>query len=269
MITIGVDAHKREHVAVVLDEAGRELDRWRGPNSVEGWMKMLGWASSLHGIRRWGVEGAWNYGRGLSQHLVGAGEEVYEVNPRWTAEVRKRSRRRGKSDRLDAQAVAEFVWREGSDLPAVLEEGQTAVLDLLVSEREDLLAEATRLRNRIHQLLLQVDPEYKAHLPKLNSEAGLHALQRYTASGDELPEQRAAAVRRLAQRLRLVTEQAKELARRIRSLARQDFEPLTRLCGINLLTAGALAGILGPPTSRRFSNDAQLAAYCISSIGVV
>src|SRR5215207_3793202 len=70
-----------------------------------------------------------------------------------------------------------------------------------------------------------------------------------------------AAVRRVAQRLRLATGQAKELARRIRSLARRDFEPLTHLCGIDLLTAGALAGILGPPTSRRFSNDAQLAAY--------
>jgi transposase len=72
--------------------------------------------------------------------------------------VRKRSRKRAKSDRLDARAVAEFVWREGSALPTVVEEDETAVLDLLVSEREDLLAEATRLRNRIHQLLLQVDP---------------------------------------------------------------------------------------------------------------
>jgi transposase len=261
MITIGVDAHKQVHVAVVLDEAGRELDRWQGPNSAEGWLKMLGWASSLGSTRRWGVEGAWNYGRGLAQHLVEAGEEVYEVNPRWTAEERKRSRKRGKSDRLDALAVAELVWREGSDLPVVVEEDQTAVLDLLVSEREDLLAEATRLRNRIHQLLLQIDPEYKAHLPKLNSEAGLRALERYTASGNESREERAAAVRRLARRLCLATGQAKELARRIRSLARQDFEPLTRLCGINLLTAGALAGILGPATSGRFSNDAQLAAY--------
>jgi transposase len=261
MITIGVDAHKREHVAVILDEAGRELDRWRGPNSAEGWLNMLGWASNLGSVRRWGVEGAWNYGRGLSQHLVGAGEEVYEIKPRWTAEVRKRLRKRGKSDRLDARAVAELVWREGSDLPAVVEEDETAVLDLLVSEREDLLAEATRLRNRIHQLLLQLDPEYKAHLPKLNSEAGLRALEGYAASGNEPREQRAAAIRRLARRLRLATEQAEELARRIRSLARKGFHPLTRLCGINLLTAGALAGILGPPTSRRFSNDAQLAAY--------
>jgi hypothetical protein len=52
MITIGVDAHKWEYVAVVLDEAGRELDRWRGPNSAEGWLKMLLWASKLGSICR-------------------------------------------------------------------------------------------------------------------------------------------------------------------------------------------------------------------------
>jgi hypothetical protein len=31
MLSIGVDAHKRLHVAVPLDEAGRIVDRWRGP----------------------------------------------------------------------------------------------------------------------------------------------------------------------------------------------------------------------------------------------
>ena len=37
------------------------------------------------------------------------------------------------------------------------------------------------------------------------------------------------------------------------------FSPLTPLCGGNLLTAGALAGIPGP--GHRFATDAQLAAY--------
>jgi hypothetical protein len=32
MITIGVDAHKRAHVAVAIDEGGRELAHWRGTN---------------------------------------------------------------------------------------------------------------------------------------------------------------------------------------------------------------------------------------------
>ena len=32
MITIGVDAHKRVHVALALDAAGREVSDWRGMN---------------------------------------------------------------------------------------------------------------------------------------------------------------------------------------------------------------------------------------------
>src|SRR4029453_11695625 len=41
--------------------------------------------------------------------------------------------------------------------------------------------------------------------------------------------------------------------------AQAGFVALTRLCGVSLLTAGALAGLLGP--GRRFATDAQLAAY--------
>jgi transposase len=45
----------------------------------------------------------------------------------------------------------------------------------------------------------------------------------------------------------------------IRQRAQARFALLTGLCGVSLLTAGALAGILGP--GRRFRTDAQLAAY--------
>ena len=37
MLTIGVDAHTRVHAAGALDDAGREVGRWRGPNSPDGW----------------------------------------------------------------------------------------------------------------------------------------------------------------------------------------------------------------------------------------
>lgn len=260
MLTIGVDAHKRVHMAVAIDAAGREVARWRGPNSPPGWQQVAQWGSELGGPCRWGVEGAWNYGRGLAQYLVAAGGEVYEVNPRLTADGRKRARRVDKSDRLDARAVALVVWREESALPQVPADDETGVLDLLVTEREGALAEATRLRNQIHQLLLQLDPEYKAHLPGLQSKAGLRALETYTAGeAGPLPQARAAAVRRLALRLRLALEQVAELTRQIGAQTQARFAPLARICGVSLLTAGALAGILGP--GRRFTGDAQLAAY--------
>jgi len=240
MITIGVDAHKRIHVAVALNDAGQAVDHWRGPNNPEGWHGLAAWAQAAGAERRWGVEGAGNYGRGLAQHLVALGETVYDINPRWTAKERGRARSTSKTDRLDARAVVLLVWREEGPLPRVAAEDETAVLDLLTTEREDALAEATRLRNQLHQLLLQLDPEYRTHLPHLQSKAGLRAVEDYTTASTSLVQQeRAATVRRLARRLRLAVEQAEEVGERIKTRAQAGFPPLTTLCGVNLLTAGA------------------------------
>jgi transposase len=260
MITIGVDAHKAVHQALALDDAGTILGSWRGANAPEHWHQLLEWAKTLPGPRQWGVEGAWNYGRGLAQFLLAQHERVFEVNPRWTAERRRRARKAGKSDRLDAHAVAKLVREEGSTLPRVAAEDETAVLDLLVTEREGMLAEATRLRNQLHQLLLQVDPDYKSHLPSLTSAAGLQAVKTYIlVTSLPLQKQRVAAIHRLAQRLELATVQAAELEQEICALAEAHYLLLTHVKGIGLYTAGALAGILGP--GQRFRSEAHLAAY--------
>src|SRR5687767_14902169 len=109
MITVGVDAHKQVHMAVALDTQGRTLGNWRGPNSPAGWHELQQWAQSFAGEQQWGIEGAWNYGRGLAQYLVAAGATVYDINPRWTAERRRSARKRDKSDAHDAQAIAKLV----------------------------------------------------------------------------------------------------------------------------------------------------------------
>ncbi len=274
MVTIGVDAHKHVHQALALDGTGTVLGVWRGANRPTDWQQLLTWTGTFPGPRQWGIEGAWHLGRGLAQFLVAQGETVYEVNPRWTAERRRGARTRGKSDRLDAHAVAKFVRDEAVTLPRITAEDATVVLDLLVTEREAALAEATRLRNQVHHLLLQVDPEYKAHLPRLTSAAGVRAVVTYAcASSNVLLQQRAAAIRRLAQRLELVLEQATALEQEICGLAQAHYQPLTHLKGVHLLTAGALAGILGP--GQRFTSEAQLAAYAgvapleASSAGIV
>jgi transposase len=260
MITLGVDAHKVMHVAVAVDEAGHELGEWSGTNSKKGWRSVLAWSESFGSERQWGIEGAWNYGRGLAQLLVTSGETVYEINTRWTALGRRRAKKLDKTDRLDARAVARFVRGEAPALPVVYADDDTAVLDLLCAEREALLVEAGRLRNQLHALLMQVDPEYGVHLPKLDSVAGIKATTNYPLpKADGLQRRRAAGVRRLAARMSLTLLHAEELEGQIEELAALRFTPLTQLCGISLLTAGTLAGILGP--GRRFNTDAQLAAY--------
>ena len=259
MLTIGVDAHKRLHVAVAVDEAGRVVAQWQGASSPEGWGAVTEWARALGEHRHWGIEGAGSYGRGLARHLVALGEVVYEVNSRLTAAGRRGARRSGKSDALDAAAIARAVLREGDALPRIQAAEEPVILDLLVAEREAAQAEATRLRNQLHALLHQLDPHYRREIPSLVTTAGLAALGQYqTGSPLALDQARAAAVRRLGQRLRLAIEQAAELARQIEQRAEARFSPLTRVYGVKGLTAGALAGILG---QRRFASEAQLAAY--------
>jgi transposase len=182
------------------------------------------------------------------------------VNARWTARGRRQARSGSKSDARDAQAIALLVWRESAALPRVAGEDATAVLDVLVTQRESALAEATRLRNQAHQLLLQSEPTYRQRLPALTTEAGIAALEGYQAVGPgALQEVRAATIRMLGQRLRLAVVQAEELKRQIEARAEAGFSPLTQLKGIKTLTAGALAGLLGP--GQRFRSDAELALY--------
>jgi transposase len=260
MITIGVDAHKGRHVAVAVDEGGQVCGQWAGANSPEGWSAAQSWGAGLGAQRRWGLEGAWNYGRGLAQHLIAAGERVHEVNTRWTAQERRRARNRSKSDARAAQAIALYVWREGAQLPPVTAEDAAAVLEVLVTQRAAAVTEATRLRNQAHQLLLQCDPAYRTHLPALTTEAGIAALENYQApQPGALAQARAHAVRLLGQRLRQAVSQAQELQAQIAARARGGFSPLIRLKGIGALSAGMLAAILGP--GRRFRTAADLALY--------
>ena len=195
MITLGVDAHKAIHVAVAVDVAGRELGEWRGPNTPDAWASLTRWAAAFGPDCWWGIEGAWGNGRGLAQHLVSQGSTVFEISPHWTSRLRRNNRRQGKSDRLDARAVARCVREEAPDLPLVHPEDESAILDLLSTERDAPIAEATRLRNQIHALLTQIDPEYEQRLPTLTSAAGLRALVSYT-SPEQMPIQqhRAACV---------------------------------------------------------------------------
>lgn len=261
MLTIGVDAHKRTHVAVAVDDLGREQARQSVANTPAGWQTLVDWGHALDGTCQWGIEGAWHYGRGLAQTLVGAGDRVVEVNPRLTAGERRGGRERGKTDRLDARSVARVVARDGRDLPVVPAEDGTSVLAVWTQERAQLQREATRLRNEAHQLLSHLDPGYQGAEASLTTARAVQALVDYSAPAvdDVLAQARAAALRRLGTRLQLVMTQLAELTCNLQAVGRQSLGPLCEVYGIGPLTAAELAGHLGP--GQRFATDARLAKH--------
>ena len=261
MVTLGVDAHKQMHVAVAVDELGRPLGQWEGPNTPEAWQEALAWASEWES-RQWGIEGTGNYGRGLAQHLVAEGETVFEVNPRLTAQSRRRARNQDKSDRLDAQAVARVVLREGTGLPRVIAEdqaGEARLLDALCRERKQITAQRIRMRSQLHHALFQLDPQYKRAFPRLTQLKTVEALVSYAPdAATPLQCAQAAAVRHLAQMLRIEAVRHRELTRQIEAIAKAAYPALIELPGVGPLTAGMLAGIMG---THAFRSDTQLAAY--------
>jgi transposase len=246
---------------VAVDGLGREVAHWRGPNAPAGWQELIQWGQALGTERQWGIEGAWQYGRCLAQALVAGGDPVVDVNPRLTAGERRGSREREKSDRLDARSVARVTAREAAVLPAVPAEDGTSVLALWTQERAQVQREATRLRNEAHQLLTQLDPDYQTRLGDLTTgDAGsVLATYQHPAPADVLGQARAAAVRRLGERLRLASEHLAVVTRQLEAVGRAHLADLDEIYGVGPLTAAELAGCLGP--GQRFATDAQLARH--------
>ena len=159
--------------------------------------------------------------------------------PRLSHQERARSRRPGKSNPGDALAIARVTLREPA-LPPVRTAGPTRELRLLVEAREDAVAEATRVRNRVHADLLVLAPGYAA------TAANLVALRHRRAVGRllrGLPGVHAGLARdRLARLGRLMAE-ARELEARIAGLV--GGHPLLSLPGAGALTAARLIGEAG------------------------
>src|SRR2546427_9872540 len=156
MIVIGVDVHKESLTAVAVDEAGRAL----AESTASAPRDLLSWASSLPGERSWAVEDCRQLTRALERALLAAGESLVRVPPKLMAPQRRAGRPRGKSDPIDALAVARAALREPRlDHPRPGEQ-RLRELKLLVDHRDDLIDERRRAQPppRSHPHDLQLEP---------------------------------------------------------------------------------------------------------------
>jgi transposase len=273
MIWIGVDAHKRLHQALALGSQAELKGERTIANDPLSWEALLEWAQSLDPERIWAVEGAWYLGRGLAQFLARSGERVHEVNGRWTAQRRRGMRRSGKSDRLDARAVAQLLREEADTLPRVYaEEDPLATVQLWSRLQAELSEDMTRVVNRLHALLLFCEPGYQGRLPALTTKTGVEALRAYVAPGEgELARERERAVRALAEQLGLLWQQDRELRRKLERASMARFSPLRKIEGVGPLIACGLVAETGRPRTgfreEHFAAGAGVAPLECSSAG--
>jgi transposase len=214
MVVIGIDSHKSTHTAVAVDDTGRKQAEKTVAARSAGHLELVRWAARFP-ERLFALEDTRHLSRRLSTDLLVAGEAVVRVPTRLMAGARRAGRERGKSDPIDALAVARAALRE------------------------DLVAERTRMQNRLRWHLHELDPGNEPGARSLDRAVVLDALAERLAG---LPGTVARIARELVVRVRELTATIDELEREIARLVAILAPTLLALVGCGPLTAAKLVG---------------------------
>jgi transposase len=259
MIVIGADTHKRTHMLAGVDAAtGEVLEARQIAAGDDGHRDAVRWARDLGSERVWAIEDCRHVSRRLEQALIAAGERVVRVAPRMMGESRRGERQAGKSDEIDALAVARAVVKDGVErFPSACLDERAMEIRLLSDHRDQLVAERTRIQNRLRWHLLDLCPELEAQLP--NGGLTRQAVQERTARRlrNIRDDPRARVARDQLRHICRLSSQINGLERELRTLVAAHRPALLAEQGCGVLTAATLIGRTAG--AERFPTDAHFA----------
>jgi transposase len=244
MIVIGADTHKGSHALAAVDEG---TGRVRGGREIKaddaGHLAAVRWARGLDDERVWAIEDCRHVSRRLEQALLTAGERVVRVAPHRMGASRKGEREPGKSDEIDALAVARAVVGDGVEqFPVAYLDDEAMEIRLLSDHRNDLVAQRTRTVNRLRWHLLALCPELERSVKR-----GAFGQSRVLDRVDRALRKLAASARvRVAReqvaQIRVLNRQAGRLEAELRELVTARRPKLLAEQGCGALTAAILIG---------------------------
>jgi transposase len=261
MIVLGADTHKRSHtIAAVRVLSGEFVGERTVAVGAASFAATLGWARGLGSERVWALEDCRHVSGSFERFLLARGERVVRVAPRLMAGARRSSRERGKSDAIDALAVARAALREGIDtLPCAQLEGIELEIRLLVDHRERLIRIRTAMVNNVvwhlHDLWPETDLADRALLRNrkiIEQVAGRLARCEQSA--------RVRVARDEVRRIRELTKSINELERELTGLVADTAPALLAEPGVGPLSAAKLIGEIAG--IGRFGSEAKLARAC-------
>jgi transposase len=250
MVVLGVDAHKRTHTIVAVDDRGKQIGSKVVAATPAGHVDALKWTDQWS-ERLWAIEDCRALSRRLEQDLLRAGQAVVRIPPKLMAVHRRSVRTPGKSDPIDALAVAHAAQREG-DLPAARLDGPEREIRLLVDHRDDIVTERTRIENRLHLHLHELKPGLEIKAGSLKNLCVLDELLTEVQSHAGVVADIAAE---LIGRCRELTRRANQLEREIDKRVREFAPTLLLLVGCGALSAAKIIGEVAT-VSRFKSRDA-------------
>jgi len=257
-VAIGIDTHKREHVAVALDRLGRELGQLRLEASGAGYLRLWAWACEL-GVPAFALEGTGSYGAGLARFLEAVGAVVYECE-----RPARRERRRGKNDPRDALLAARRLLAGEEGLSSLRGGGRRESLRVLLVERRSAEKARTDALNQLHGLVVTAPERLRTRLGPLADEQ----LARAAAGLRARPEDDEQAVlvdvlRRLGRRVLALGRELAEIERGLLALLRALAPDLLAECGVGAFCGAQLVVASGTPG--RMRSEASFAALAGTS----
>lgn len=254
---MGIDPHKQTHTAVAVDAAsGQMLGELTVPARSPGFERLVGWARGLDDERLFAIEDGRHVSGALERHLIARGERSVRVPARMMGESRRTDRLSGKSDPIDATAVARAALRH-PDLPEATLAGIEREIGLLVAYRETLVNERTDRICKLRWLMHDLDPELAPPLRTLDRFKTLDALaQRLGALQRSVTQE---LCLELLERCREITVRANELERRIGALVKTHAPALLGIPGCAALTAAKIVAETAQVS--RFPSEGHFARY--------
>jgi transposase len=245
------------HTAVAVDgSTGRVLAELTVRARTPGFERLVEWARRLDGERLFAVEDGRHVSGHLERHLIARGERSVRVAPRMMGHARRTDRVRGKSDPIDATAVARAALAH-PDLPMATLAGPERDIGLLVAHRESLVRERTDRICKLRWLLHDIDPEL---VPGPRTLTRLRTLDRLADRLGTLGSSVAITIcLELIERCREVTVRANALEREISSLVKTHAPKLHEIPGCGELTAAKI--IAETAQVDRFPTEGHFARY--------
>lgn len=242
MVMIGTDSHKRTHTVVALDEVGRRLGTKTVRTNSEGHLVLVEWAAQFAshdeaGVR-FALEDCRHLTRRLESDLLAAGQRVVRVPTRLMAGARRGTREPGKSDPIDAEAVALAAFRH-PDLPVAELDGPAREVKLLSDYRRDLVVQRTRIAAQVRWHLHELDPDLQVPSRGLRRQRVVHALLSELERFDGVVSRLA---RNLLERCAELNGQITSLERELRDLVRRWAPSLLEIPGCGVLSAAVILG---------------------------
>lgn len=162
----GIDNHKDQHTICLTDCLNRNLANFEISNDPRYFKELVSrvWEVSKQNNLSpvFGLEDTQSFGQKLAHFLISTGNYVKDVPPVKTERKRSKSAHPDKSDPNDAKAIAKVLIQEFDSLQTVnsVDELHLSIRELS-NQREALVKEQTKVKNRLHMLIYKQYPAYQ------------------------------------------------------------------------------------------------------------